>query len=166
MKCYLNSIWSHSGKKRGKVCGQTFNENLIVVSRWSSSDLLRQSFLKLYVVTSDVSVYKISSQYFSEMLLIQWHSAYQPNSNFVTYFLLACMITCCFTFCPQRYLMSDSDEHRQLFELIERMLEYDPSQRITMREALAHQYFDKLSAQQRGHSNAHSDRDRSHSISR
>lgn len=31
-----------------------------------------------------------------------------------------------------RYLMSDSDEHLELFDLIKKMLEYEPSQRITL----------------------------------
>ncbi|KAL5283410.1 CLK2 family protein [Megaselia abdita] len=31
-----------------------------------------------------------------------------------------------------RYLMSDSDEHYQLFDLIKKMLDYEPSQRITL----------------------------------
>ncbi|XP_026485368.1 uncharacterized protein Doa isoform X2 [Vanessa tameamea] len=48
-----------------------------------------------------------------------------------------------------RYLQSNSEEHRQLFELIARMLEYEPSQRITLREALKHPFFSKLPSQQR-----------------
>lgn len=31
-----------------------------------------------------------------------------------------------------RYLMTDSEEHKQLFDLIKKMLEYEPSQRITL----------------------------------
>lgn len=31
-----------------------------------------------------------------------------------------------------RYLMSDSEEHSELFDLIKRMLEYEPSQRINL----------------------------------
>lgn len=31
-----------------------------------------------------------------------------------------------------RYLMSDSEEHLELFDLIKKMLEYEPSQRITL----------------------------------
>ncbi|XP_068623550.1 uncharacterized protein [Battus philenor] len=51
-----------------------------------------------------------------------------------------------------RYMQSNSEEHRQLFELIARMLEYEPSQRITLREALAHPFFSKLPPHQRlGH---------------
>ncbi|XP_050349052.1 probable dual specificity protein kinase madd-3 isoform X2 [Nymphalis io] len=48
-----------------------------------------------------------------------------------------------------RYLQSNSEEHRQLFELIARMLEYEPSQRITLRDALKHPFFSKLPSQQR-----------------
>ena len=42
-------------------------------------------------------------------------------------------------------MMSDGDEHRQLFDLIERMLEYDPAHRITAAESMRHPFFDKLS---------------------
>lgn len=31
-----------------------------------------------------------------------------------------------------RYLMSDCEEHLELFDLIKKMLEYEPSQRITL----------------------------------
>ncbi|XP_028161877.1 CTD kinase subunit alpha isoform X9 [Ostrinia furnacalis] len=48
-----------------------------------------------------------------------------------------------------RYLQSTSEEHRQLFELIGRMLEYEPQQRITLRDALAHPFFAKLPPHQR-----------------
>ncbi|XP_073952549.1 CDC like kinase darkener of apricot isoform X2 [Choristoneura fumiferana] len=51
-----------------------------------------------------------------------------------------------------RYQQSNSEEHRQLFDLITRMLEYEPSQRITLREALKHPFFSKLPAHQKlGH---------------
>nr|XP_032515752.1 probable serine/threonine-protein kinase dyrk2 isoform X3 [Danaus plexippus plexippus] len=48
-----------------------------------------------------------------------------------------------------RYLQTNSEELRQLFELIGRMLEYEPSQRITLREALQHPFFSKLPHNQR-----------------
>nr|XP_032515757.1 dual specificity protein kinase CLK2 isoform X8 [Danaus plexippus plexippus] len=81
-----------------------------------------------------------------------------------------------------RYLQTNSEELRQLFELIGRMLEYEPSQRITLREALQHPFFSKLPHNQRlgmlpdkgafgndrarcnGESSA--SRERSHSLSR
>ncbi|XP_072929306.1 uncharacterized protein Doa isoform X2 [Epargyreus clarus] len=51
-----------------------------------------------------------------------------------------------------KYLQSNSEEHRQLFDLIARMLEYEPSQRITLRDALKHPFFTKLAPHQRlGH---------------
>ncbi|XP_045515914.1 probable dual specificity protein kinase madd-3 isoform X2 [Pieris brassicae] len=51
-----------------------------------------------------------------------------------------------------RYMANTSEEHRQLFELIARMLEYEPLQRITLREALNHPFFSKLPPHQRlGH---------------
>ncbi|XP_050562980.1 dual specificity protein kinase CLK2 isoform X8 [Spodoptera frugiperda] len=72
-----------------------------------------------------------------------------------------------------RYLQSNSEESRQLFDLIARMLEYEPSQRITLREALKHPFFNKLPQHQRlgndrlrcnGESSG--SRERSHSLSR
>ncbi|CAH0723876.1 unnamed protein product, partial [Brenthis ino] len=72
-----------------------------------------------------------------------------------------------------RYLQSNSEEHRQLFELITRMLEYEPSQRITLRDALKHPFFSKLPPHQRlGNDRARCNgessgsRERSHSLSR
>ena len=46
--------------------------------------------------------------------------------------------------------MSEGEEHRQLFDLIERMLEYDPQHRITAAESLRHPFFDKLSLEKKG----------------
>ncbi|XP_037975972.2 dual specificity protein kinase KNS1 isoform X2 [Plutella xylostella] len=43
-----------------------------------------------------------------------------------------------------RYLQNNSEETRQLFDLIARMLEYEPAQRITLRDALHHPFFSKL----------------------
>ncbi|KAM3967090.1 CDC like kinase darkener of apricot isoform 4-T4 [Aphomia sociella] len=71
-----------------------------------------------------------------------------------------------------RYLQSNSEEHRQLFDLIARMLEYEPSQRITLRDALKHPFFSKLPPHQRLGSDrvragsASGSRSRSHSLSR
>ncbi|XP_037297002.1 serine/threonine-protein kinase Doa-like isoform X2 [Manduca sexta] len=51
-----------------------------------------------------------------------------------------------------RYMQSNSEEARQLFELIARMLDYEPTQRITLRDALRHPFFNKLPPHQRlGH---------------
>ncbi|XP_041968251.1 uncharacterized protein LOC121725401 [Aricia agestis] len=76
-----------------------------------------------------------------------------------------------------RYLQSNSEEHRQLFDLIVRMLDYEPSQRITLRDALKHPFFSKLPPHQRlgsdrsrgsvsGASGVSASRSRSHSLSR
>ncbi|KAL5283412.1 CLK2 family protein [Megaselia abdita] len=72
-----------------------------------------------------------------------------------------------------RYLMSDSDEHYQLFDLIKKMLDYEPSQRITLGDALRHPFFDSIPLHQRlGDTNGvkipsgSSSRERSHSLSR
>lgn len=74
-------------------------------------------------------------------------------------------------------MKSDDEDTRSLFDLISRMLEYEPSQRITLSEALRHPFFDKIPMHQR--LRLHSDmelkdknnhlspnRERSHSLSR
>lgn len=65
----------------------------------------------------------------------------------------------------KRYQMSDEDDHVLLFDLIQRMLEYEPSQRIALCEALKHPFFDKLAPHLRLGSDR-IDRERSHSLSR
>ncbi|XP_042294853.1 dual specificity protein kinase CLK2 isoform X1 [Sceloporus undulatus] len=50
----------------------------------------------------------------------------------------------------RRYLVSEADEHHQLFDLIEGMLEYEPAKRLTLAEALKHSFFDSLKSQQPG----------------
>jgi CDC-like kinase len=66
-----------------------------------------------------------------------------------------------------RYLQSDADEHRLLFDLIEKMLEYDPQHRITLADAIKHPYFDKLEPELRGPAKKNgASRERSHSLSR
>lgn len=44
----------------------------------------------------------------------------------------------------QRYLTSEAEDHHRLFDLIESMLEYEPSKRVTLAEALKHPFFDML----------------------
>ncbi|XP_050455821.1 dual specificity protein kinase CLK2 isoform X2 [Cataglyphis hispanica] len=70
-----------------------------------------------------------------------------------------------------RYMLSDDEEHRQLFDLIQRMLEYEPSQRITLKDALTHPFFDALPASQRlpdprAAGDSQQPHERSHSLSR
>ncbi|XP_055323170.1 probable serine/threonine-protein kinase dyrk2 isoform X2 [Sitodiplosis mosellana] len=70
-----------------------------------------------------------------------------------------------------RYLMSDCEEHLELFDLIKKMLEYEPSQRITLGEALRHPFFSRLPPHQRvmekgQTTSTSSSRERSHSLSR
>ncbi|GJQ85774.1 hypothetical protein Trydic_g20335 [Trypoxylus dichotomus] len=48
-----------------------------------------------------------------------------------------------------RYKQSDDADHGLLFDLISRMLDYDPSQRITLKEAMLHPFFEKIPAHQR-----------------
>ncbi|XP_022210750.2 serine/threonine-protein kinase prpf4B isoform X5 [Drosophila obscura] len=70
--------------------------------------------------------------------------------------------------------LSDSEDHCELFGLIKKMLEYEPSSRITLGEALRHPFFDRLQPHQRvGEMNSKqplssgsSSRERSHSLSR
>lgn len=58
----------------------------------------------------------------------------------------------------QRYIMEpDCEEHTLLFDLIVEMLQYEPSERITLKDALQHQFFKKCYSEQRA---------RSHSLSR
>nr|XP_020473199.1 dual specificity protein kinase CLK2-like isoform X2 [Monopterus albus] len=42
---------------------------------------------------------------------------------------------------PLRYLLSHGREHHQLFDLLEKMLEYEPSKRICLPSALHHPFF-------------------------
>ncbi|KYN17665.1 Serine/threonine-protein kinase Doa [Trachymyrmex cornetzi] len=70
-----------------------------------------------------------------------------------------------------RYMLSDDEEHRQLFDLVQRMLEYEPSQRITLKDALTHPFFDALPASQRlpdprAAGDSQQSHERSHSLSR
>ncbi|XP_030754062.1 probable dual specificity protein kinase madd-3 isoform X2 [Sitophilus oryzae] len=68
-----------------------------------------------------------------------------------------------------RYKQSDDPDHNYLFDLIFKMLEYEPSERITLKEAMNHPFFDKIPAHQRlGDHGASGDarRDRSLSLSR
>lgn len=66
--------------------------------------------------------------------------------------------------------MSEDAEHVQLFDLIVHMLEYEPSQRITLAEALKHPFYDKLPMSQRlgvtSNNGSADSRERSHSLSR
>ena len=47
-------------------------------------------------------------------------------------------------------MASDTSDHRQLFDLVERMLEYDCDDRIALCDALRHPYFGKLSTSSDG----------------
>ncbi|XP_054647537.1 dual specificity protein kinase CLK4 isoform X1 [Dunckerocampus dactyliophorus] len=41
----------------------------------------------------------------------------------------------------RRYMVSQNEDHQQLFHLLEKLLEYDPAKRITLDKALQHQFF-------------------------
>jgi len=62
-------------------------------------------------------------------------------------------------------MMSDTSDHRQLFDLIERMLEYDCDDRMALGDALRHPYFAKLLTPSVT-ADGEPSRERSHSISR
>lgn len=49
----------------------------------------------------------------------------------------------------QSYMLQESLEHVQLFDLMRRMLEFDPAQRITLAEALLHPFFAGLTPEER-----------------
>ncbi|KAH8293931.1 hypothetical protein KR054_006742 [Drosophila jambulina] len=74
----------------------------------------------------------------------------------------------------QQCQLSDGEDHYELFSLIKKMLEYEPSSRITLGEALRHPFFDKLPphhrvgemANKQPLSSGSSSRERSHSLSR
>ncbi|XP_074862717.1 dual specificity protein kinase CLK3 isoform X4 [Carettochelys insculpta] len=59
----------------------------------------------------------------------------------------------------QTYMLYDSTEHVQLFDLMKKMLEFDPSKRITFSEALLHPFFSSLSPEERVLCNRASNRD-------
>ncbi|XP_059499071.1 dual specificity protein kinase CLK2 isoform X1 [Stegostoma tigrinum] len=59
----------------------------------------------------------------------------------------------------KRYMIAESEEHCQLFDLIERMLEYEPSKRITLAECLQHPFFDCLKTEQKNTKGWDSNRD-------
>lgn len=40
--------------------------------------------------------------------------------------------------------MSDSEDHLLLFDLVMKMLAYDPNERISLDEALRHPFFDAI----------------------
>ncbi|CAL1676873.1 unnamed protein product [Lasius platythorax] len=70
-----------------------------------------------------------------------------------------------------RYMLSDDEEHRNLFNLVQKMLEYEPSQRLTLKDALTHPFFDALPASQRlpdprAAGDSQQPHERSHSLSR
>jgi CDC-like kinase len=64
----------------------------------------------------------------------------------------------------KRYFLAGGDDadHRNLYDLVSNLLEYDPEKRMTLREALKHPFFDRLPAS----SLLVARDDRSHSISR
>uniref|UniRef100_A0A1L8DKV2 dual-specificity kinase n=1 Tax=Nyssomyia neivai TaxID=330878 RepID=A0A1L8DKV2_9DIPT len=71
----------------------------------------------------------------------------------------------------EKYMLAKGSDHVHLFDLIKKMLEYEPSQRVTLGEALRHPFFAKLPPHQRLAdkelaNSSNSSRERSHSLSR
>lgn len=63
---------------------------------------------------------------------------------------LSCLfLSLSFSFPSQTYMLQDSLDHAQLFNLMRQMLEFDPAQRITFAEALLHPFFTGLSPEER-----------------
>lgn len=69
------------------------------------------------------------------------------NSQYFS--IIKLLLTCLCMFFFQRYKQSDETDHNYLFDLILKMLEYEPSERITLKEALMHPFFDKIPPQHR-----------------
>ena len=59
---------------------------------------------------------------------------------------------------------ADVSDQRHLFDLLERLLAYDPAMRLTLVDALRHLYFARMGAEQG--TGGEEGRDRSHSASR
>ncbi|CAH0552554.1 unnamed protein product [Brassicogethes aeneus] len=66
----------------------------------------------------------------------------------------------------QRYKQHDDTEHNYLFDLIFKMLEYEPSERISLKEAMLHPFFEKIPSHQRLGENGAGDLHRDKSLTR
>ena len=44
----------------------------------------------------------------------------------------------------QNYRMAELDDHKMLFDLIGKMLRYEPAERISLNEALRHPFFESV----------------------
>ena len=53
------------------------------------------------------------------------------------------------SFSFQKYRMSESEDHLLLFDLVMKMLAYDPVERVNLDEALRHPFFDNIPPQYR-----------------
>lgn len=65
-----------------------------------------------------------------------------------------------------KYQKVNNEEHRMLFDLLEKMLQYDVRDRISLNRAMYHSFFDQLTSEQRRPSSLMSMRDKSYSLSR
>ena len=56
----------------------------------------------------------------------------------------SCLFTISNIFVLQKYRMSDSEDHLLLFDLVMKMLAYDPDERLSLDDALRHPFFDSI----------------------
>jgi len=63
-----------------------------------------------------------------------------------------CTLTVSHYSLSQRYLLSEAEEHHQLFDLIESMLEYEPTKRLALADSLKHPFFENGAAAEAGSS--------------
>jgi len=66
----------------------------------------------------------------------------------------------------KKYQLIDSDDHRQLFDLLCKMLQYETSSRINLKGALRHPFFAKYSHPDPSRLSSAGSRDKSYSLSR
>ncbi|XP_075679154.1 uncharacterized protein LOC113795453 isoform X3 [Dermatophagoides pteronyssinus] len=58
-----------------------------------------------------------------------------------------------------RYILQpDNEDHRNLFDLISQLLEYEPNNRLSLQDALDHPFFKRLPSKYRLHDDDHSDK--------
>ena len=71
-----------------------------------------------------------------------WNSPTVSLCKTISYLrvVLTKLLSCFF----QKYRMGESEDHLMLFDLVMKMLSYDPNERISLDEALRHPFFDSV----------------------